>query len=145
VGLIIQLPAGSAVDRQLEADPPPSVASGRAVIEPLSADTEGTIEPPDVGRVVLSFLSPEALRREAEQVRQEIRQADSSEPPLVVVEVAEELREDELAVLLQAADEASRTVILCILGSIQGGLCGLVATRPLHPAPAHGRRASRRV
>jgi hypothetical protein len=118
VALIIQLPAGSAVDRQLEADPPPSAASDRVVIEPLPADAEGTIQPPVAGRVVLSFLSPEDLRREADKVRQEIRSYDSSEPPVVVIEVAEELREDELAALLQAADEASRTVILCILGSI---------------------------
>jgi 23S rRNA pseudoU1915 N3-methylase RlmH len=67
--------------------------------------------------VLLSFLSPESLRREAEQVGQEIRRAETSATPVVVIEVAEELREDELAVLLQAAEEAGRTVILCILGS----------------------------
>jgi hypothetical protein len=118
VALIIQLPAGSAVDRQLELDPPPSVAGGRVVIERITADVEGTIQPPEAGQVVLSFLSPEDLRREAEQIRQEIRPGDGGEPPVVVVEVAEELREDELAVLLQAAEEASRVVILCILGSV---------------------------
>jgi hypothetical protein len=118
VALIIQLPAGSAVDRQLELDPPPSVVSGRAVVERLSADVDGTITPPEAGQVVLSFLSPEALRREADQVRREIRQDDSSKPPVVVIEVAEYLREDELAALVQAAEDASRTVILCILGSV---------------------------
>lgn len=118
VALIIQLPAGSAVDRQLELDPPPSVASGRAVVERLSADADGTITPPEAGQVVLSFLSPEALRREADQVRREIRPDDGSQPPVVVIEVAEYLREDELAALVQAAEDASRTVILCILGSV---------------------------
>ena len=118
VALIIQLPAGSVVDRQLELDPPPSVASGRAVIERVTADVAGTIQPPEAGQVVLSFLSPEALRREPEQVGQKIGSYDSGEPPVVVVEVAEELREDELAVLVQAADDASRVVILCILGSV---------------------------
>jgi hypothetical protein len=118
VSLIIQLPADSAVDRQLELDPPPSVASGRAVIERLSANVDGTIAPPEAGQVVLSFLSPEDLRREADQVRREIRPDGGSEPPVVVIEVAEELREDELAALLQAAGEASRIVILCILGSV---------------------------
>ena len=118
VSLIIQLPAGSAVDRQLELDPPPSVASGRAVIERLSADTDGKIQLPGAGQVVLSFLSPEDLRREADQVRREISPDDSGEPPIVVIEVAEELREDELAPLLQAAEDASRIVILCILGSV---------------------------
>jgi hypothetical protein len=117
VSLIIQLPAGGAVDRQLAEDPPPSVTSGRAVLERVPADADGRIEPPESGQVLLSFLSPESLRREAEQVRQEIRRAESSATPAVVVEVAEELREDELAVLLQAAEEAGRTVLLCILGS----------------------------
>jgi hypothetical protein len=118
VALIIQLPAGSAVDRQIELDPPPTVASGRAVIERVTPDVKGTIEPPEAGQVVLSFWSPEGLRREPEQVRQEIRPDDGSAPPVVVIEVAEELREDELAVLVQAADDASRVVILCIPGSV---------------------------
>jgi hypothetical protein len=117
VGLIIQVPAGSPVDRQLDQDPPPSVSSGRAVVEPLDAASDGTIEPPEAGQVVLTYLSPEALRREPEQVRQEIRQANGNEPPVVVIEVAEELREDELSVLVQAAEHAGRTVLLCILGS----------------------------
>jgi hypothetical protein len=117
VALIIQLPAGSAVDRQVQEDPPPSVTSGRAVIEWLPADEEGRIAPPEGGRVVLSFLSPEALRREAGQVRREVLQAAGDEPPVVVLEVAEYLREDELSVLLQAADEAGRTVLLCVLSS----------------------------
>jgi hypothetical protein len=118
VDLIIQLPAGSAVDRQLELDPPPSVADGRVVIERVTADADGTIQPPEAGQVVLSFLSPEALRREAGQIGREIRPDDSSEPPVVVIEVAEELREDELATLLKAAEQAGQTVILCILGSV---------------------------
>ena len=118
VDLIIQLPAGSAVDRQLELDPPPSVASGRAVVERVTPNEDGTIQPPEAGQVVLSFLSPEALRREADQLGREIRPDDGSEPPVVVIEVAEELREDELAALLKAAEQAGRTVILCILGGV---------------------------
>jgi hypothetical protein len=115
VDLIIQLPAGSAVDRQLREEPPPSVTSGRAVVEQLPAGEEGRIAPPEAGEVVLSFLSPEALRREAETVRREVRAADSDEPPVVVLQVAEYLREDELSVLVEAADQARRTVILCVL------------------------------
>jgi hypothetical protein len=118
VGVIIQLPAGSAVDRQLGSDPPPGVADGRAVIERVPADAEGRIVPPEGGEVVLSVLSPEALSREAGQVRREVRRAARGAPPVVVVQVAEELREDELAALLEAAGQARRTVILCILSSI---------------------------
>jgi hypothetical protein len=115
VSVIIQVPAGSLVDRQLREDPPPSVVSGRAVTERVPADAEGRIVPPEGGNVVLSFLSPETLRREPEQVRREVLEAGSDAPPVVVLEVAEEIREDELAVVLQAADLARRTVLLCIL------------------------------
>jgi hypothetical protein len=118
VDLIVQLPAGSAIDRNLEADPPSSVASGRVVVERIQPGPEGTIQPPVAGQVLLSFLSPEDLRRETDQIKREIGPADGSEPPVVVVEVAEYLREDELTFLLQAAAEAKRVVILCILGSV---------------------------
>jgi hypothetical protein len=115
VSVIIQVPAGSLVDRQLREDPPPSVISGRAVTEQVPADAEGRIVPPEGGNVVLSFLSPESLRREPEQVKREVLEAGRDAPPVVVLEVAEEIREDELAVVLQAADLARRTVLLCIL------------------------------
>jgi hypothetical protein len=114
VNLIIQLPAGSLLDTQLRKDPPPSVTSGRVVVEPLTPDAAGQIVPPEGGQVVLTFLSPESLRREAEHISREIHRAGSGEPPVVVLEVAEELREDELAVLLQAAERAGRTVLLSV-------------------------------
>jgi hypothetical protein len=115
VSLIIQVPAGSALDRQLGEAPPPSAASPQVVIERIPADIDGRIEPPEAGRVALSFLSPEDLRREAEQVRQKLSDAGGSEPPVVVIDVAEELREDELSVLLQAAERSGRIVVLSIL------------------------------
>jgi hypothetical protein len=114
VDLIIQLPAGSLLDTQLRKDPPPSVASGRVLVEPLTPDADGRIAPPEGGQVVLSFLSPEALRRDPGHVAREIHRADDGAPPVVVLDVAEELREDELAVLLTAAERAGRTVLLSV-------------------------------
>jgi hypothetical protein len=117
VGLIIQVPRASAVDRQLGEDPPPSVSSGRAVVERLPADTEGRLLPPSAGEVVLSVLSPEALSREAEQASQVIKQAAADGEPLVVlVRAAEELREDEIAAVLDAAVHTQRVVLLRVLG-----------------------------
>jgi hypothetical protein len=114
--LIIQLPRGSAVDRQLSAQTPQSVASGEVVVEVGPTDAEGHLEPAAAGQVVLSLPSPEALAREAGEVRRVIGQAGTGDEPLVVVvEAAEELREDELAALLEAAKHASRTVILRII------------------------------
>lgn len=119
VELIIQLPRDSAVDRHLREDPPPSVASGRIVVERLPADAEGKVLPPPAGEVVLSVLSPEALSREADQVRQVIKRAAADgEPLVVVVQAAEELREDELAAVLDAAARTRRVVLLRVLGSI---------------------------
>jgi hypothetical protein len=114
--LIIQLPRGSAVDRQLRAQPPQSVVSGEVVVEVGPTDAKGHLEPPAAGHVVLSLPSAEALEREAGEVRRVIGQAGTGVEPLVVVlEVAEELREDELAAILDAARRTSRGVILRII------------------------------
>ncbi len=114
--LIIQVPAGSAVERQLSALAPAGVASGDAVVETGPTDAEGNLEQAAAGQVVLSVPSPEALEREADEVRRVIAHAGTGvEPLVVVVEAAEELREDELAALLEAAGEASRAVILRVI------------------------------
>jgi hypothetical protein len=114
--LIIQLPSGGAVDRFLAASMPVSVAAGEVVVEAGAPDAEGHVEWPDVGQVVMSVPSPEALEREADEVRRVIAHAGTGVDPLiVVVEAAEELREQELAVPLQAAAHASRPVILRIV------------------------------
>lgn len=114
--LIIQVPRGSAVDRQLASQAPRSVASGEVVVEVGPTDAEGHLDPPAAGEVVLSVPSPEALEREADEVRRVIAQAGTGvEPLVVVVEAAEELREDELAAVLDAAGRAPRPVILRII------------------------------
>jgi hypothetical protein len=119
VGLIIQVPRDSAVDQQLREDPPLSVSSGRAVIEPLPADTEGRLLPPPAGEVVLSVLSPEALSREAEEASRAIKEAaDDGEPLVVLVTAAEELREDEISAVLDAAVHTRRVVLLRVLGGV---------------------------
>jgi hypothetical protein len=115
--LIIQVPRGSAVERQLEAEPPASIASGDVVVEAGPTDDQGRLEAPAAGQVVLSLLSPEALEREAGQVRRVIAHAGTgTEPLLIDVEAAEEIRESELAALLDASTHASRAVILRVVG-----------------------------
>ncbi|HWX97984.1 MAG TPA: hypothetical protein VNZ01_14170 [Solirubrobacteraceae bacterium] len=114
--LIVQPPLGGAVYRQLREQAPPSVASGDVVVDAGPTDAEGRLEALP-GQVVLSLPSPEALKREAEEVRHVIGQAGIGvEPLVVVVEAAEELREEELAVLLDAASHTERAVILRIMG-----------------------------
>jgi hypothetical protein len=69
-----------------------------------------------VGKIVLSVPSPEALVREAGEVRRVIAGASAgAEPLVVVVEAAEELRDDELAAILDAARHTSPPVILRII------------------------------
>ncbi len=115
--LVIELPRGGAVDRQLSAQPLQSVASGDVVVESGPTDSEGALEASTAGEVVLSVPSPESLRREAAEVRRVIAHAGTGvEPLVVVVEAADELREEELAAVLQAAGHASRAVILRIVG-----------------------------
>jgi len=114
--LIIQVPRGGAVDRQLDADPPQSVTDGDVVVVAGPTDAAGHLEPPAAGEVVMSLPSPEALAREADEVRRVLAHAGTGvEPLVVVVEAAEELREDELAAVLEAAEHATRAVILRVL------------------------------
>ncbi len=114
--LIVQLPRDGAVDRHFRADPPPSVASGRVVLDDIAADASGRLGPPDAGQVVMSVLSPEALTRERQQVQDVVHRAAAGDEPLVIiVQAAEELREDELAVVLAAAARTHRHVILRVM------------------------------
>jgi hypothetical protein len=116
VRVIVQLAPGSQVDRQLSVNPPPSVASGAVVLEHEEPGPGGRLGPPDGGEVVLSVLSPEALTREPEEVGAAVtRPADPHQPPVVIIEAAEELREEELAVLAGAAARADRVAILRIV------------------------------
>ncbi len=114
--LIVQVPRGGAVDRNWAADLPPSIASGQVVVDHLAGDAAGGIGLPEAGEVVMSVLSPEALARDRQQVRDVIRRTAASDEPLVIiVQAAEELREDELAVVLDAAQRAHRRVILRVM------------------------------
>jgi hypothetical protein len=114
--LIIQAPAAGAVAVQLASDPPPSLSSGAAVLEIGPADADGNLEPPRAGDVVLSVPSPESFRRDPSEIRRALAgQTTGTEPLVIVVEAADELREDELSPVLDAARRGSRPVILRVI------------------------------
>jgi hypothetical protein len=114
--LIVQVPRDGAVDRSLRDDTPQSIASHEVIVERLPAGADGRLEPPEAGEIVMSVLSPEALRRDPEEVRAVVDGAAAGEQALVIlIEAAEYLREDELAVALDAAKRAHRAVILRVL------------------------------
>jgi hypothetical protein len=115
VGLIVELAPGGAVDRNLRADVPQSVRSGRVVLDHITPGEDGRLSPPPAGQVVMSVPSPEALARDREEVQHSVTQADPDQPPVIIVEAGEYLREDELAAVLDAADSADLTVILRVL------------------------------
>ena len=113
--LILQLARGGAVDRRLGEAEPESVARGEVVIDHAAADSHGHVEGGS-GQVVLSVPSPEGLTRDADELRRVIGGAGGGvEPLVVVVEAAEELRDDELAVVVDAAGHTSRPVILRVM------------------------------
>ena len=115
VRVIVELARDGAVDRYLRAEPPPSLASDQVMLDHIEVDPPGDIGPPEVGEVVLSVLSPEGLRN-AQEVRDAVAQTEVTHEPLtIVVQAAEELREDELAVVLDAARRADRQVVLRIM------------------------------
>jgi hypothetical protein len=100
----------------LREHPPAAVASGDVIVEVGLTDAEGNLEPPTAGEVVLSVPSPEALAREAGEIRRLVSRAGAGVEPLVlVVQAAEELREDELGAALDAASHTARPVLLRII------------------------------
>jgi len=114
--LIVQAARGSAVERQLEPLVPWEVSRGEVVLNVLPANAHGHLEPPAAGQVVLSVPSPEALSREAAQAQRVVARAGTGvEPLVIVVEAAEELREEELAAVVDAAGHTSRAVILRVM------------------------------
>lgn len=74
ISLIVQLPRDGALDRYLRAYPPPSVTSGQVTLEHIAGDAAGRLGPPEAGQVVMSVLSPEALR-DGPQVQDVVRHA----------------------------------------------------------------------
>ena len=113
--LIVQVPRDGAVDRNWREDLPPSIANGEVIVERLEPEADGSLEPPEAGEVIMSVLSPEALR-EQDEIRDVIDGAVAGEQALVIlVEAAEYMREDELAVVLDAAKRVHRVVILRVM------------------------------
>jgi hypothetical protein len=113
--VIVQLPRDSAIDHELRAYPLPSVASGQVVLDHVPPGPDGRLEPPEASEIVMSVPSPEGLRQPSE-VRDVIEQApDKRKPLMIIVEAAEELREEELAAVVDAAEHAHRRVIIRIM------------------------------
>jgi hypothetical protein len=113
--LIIQVPRDSAVERQLRADPPPAIQSYEVLVQTAPTDDEGNLEAL-AGEVVLSVPGPEELARQAAEVQRVLRHAGTGTAPLVIViEAAEELQDDELAPVVEAAQHAPRPVIVRII------------------------------
>jgi hypothetical protein len=111
--LIIEVPSGSAVEARLRDGSLQAVTDGTVLVESGPTDAHGRLEAETAGQIVLSLPSPEALEREADSVRHVLAHAGTgTEPLIVVVEVADEVRESELAAALQAAGHTSRAVIL---------------------------------
>jgi hypothetical protein len=110
------VPSGGALDQQLKAQPPASVSDGAAVVEREQPDEQGNLEPPPAGEIVLSVASPEALSRDPDEVHRVIAHAGTGTEPLVIlIEDAEELRDEELAPVVAAAARSSRPVILRVI------------------------------
>ena len=114
--VIVQVPRDGEVARQLASAPPPSVERGDVVIEHSTTDSEGRLEAVQAGQALLTLPSPEAIERQADDVRRVIGQAGTGvEPIVLVIESGEELTEEQLQVVLGAAVHAPRAVIVRVI------------------------------
>ena len=116
--VVVLVPSGSRPHHALRDDPPPSVAGGAVVVSPVTpVGTTSRIEPPDSGHVVFSLPSPDVLLRDADDVRRAVDLAPHGPGPVVVVlEAADELREEHLALLVEAGARAPSPLVVALLG-----------------------------
>ena len=117
--LIIQIPGGGAIERQLVDDPPAPVGTGLVVVDVGGTDAHGNLEALTAGDVVLSVPSPAALPQDADELRRVLSQPAAGTQPLVVeIGAAEALSEFELKLVLDAAGRAERPVILRVIRNV---------------------------
>jgi hypothetical protein len=113
--VIIQVPRGSAIERQLRVAPPPAISGHDVLVQTAPTDDEGNLEELP-GEVVLSLPAPAELLRQADEVQRVLRRPGTGAAPLVIViEAAEELQEDQAALVVEAARHAPRPVILRVV------------------------------
>jgi hypothetical protein len=113
--LIIQIPSGSAIERQLREQPPPAIAEHDVLVQDGPTDERGNLEAL-AGEVVFSVPGPQELARESDELQRVVRQAGTGTAPLVVlVEAAEEFEEEQLTAVVAAAQHAHRPVILRVI------------------------------
>lgn len=113
--LIVQVPGGSAIERQLRDRPPASLIGDDVLVQTGPTDERGVLEAM-AGDVVLALAAPEELGRRAGELTRVLDQAGPGTAPLVVVvQAAEELLEEEAAPLVNAARSARRPVILRVM------------------------------
>lgn len=104
------------MERQLREQPPAAARGDAVVVQVGAADEQGNLEPPRAGEVVITLPAPEALHRQAGDLRRVLDLAGTgTEPLVIVIEAAEELLDEELAPLVAAAERAPRPVILRII------------------------------
>lgn len=116
--LIVQIPGGGALERQLVDHPPPPVGTGLVVVDVGATDAGGNLEATP-GEVVLSVPAPAALTRDPDAVRRVLDRAGTGTQPLIVeVEAGEALSEAELKLVLDAAGRADRPVILRVIRNV---------------------------
>ena len=113
--LIIQVPGGSAIERQLRNGQPLAINADDVLVQTGPTDDLGNLEAM-AGEVFLAVPAPEELARPDLDLQRVLRQAGTGTSPLVVVvEAAEELEDDEAAAIVAAARHAPRPVILRII------------------------------
>ena len=113
--LIIQVPSGSAIERQLKGRPPASLIGDDVLVQTGPTDERGVLEEM-AGDVVLALPAPQELGRHTADLRRVLDQAGPGTAPLVVViQAGEELLEEEAAPLVGAARAARRPVILRVI------------------------------
>ncbi len=118
--LILQVPRGSAIERQLREARPAALAGDNVLVQTGPTDDLGNLEALG-GDVVLTVPSLLELERQADEFSKVLRHAEAGGDPLVIVVGAAEQVEDSQAEIIAAAmKRARRPVFLRIIRPSEG-------------------------
>ncbi len=113
--VIFQVPAGSAIERQLRDEPPAVFGGDDLLVETGPTDEQGNLEAL-AGQTVLSVPSFEELERHLDGLQHLLRQAGTGTQPLVIVVGAAEEIEDRVATaVVDAGRDALRPVFVRVI------------------------------
>jgi hypothetical protein len=119
--VVIRVYDGGRIAKQLREDPPSAIKEGQVAVEPVRDEDDndgsaGQVVPPGTGGGAFVIRTLDALMAQRIEVREKVADAGGrGEPFHITVESADEIRNEHVEMLLEAAENVGQVVIIRVL------------------------------